>query len=61
MSNTIFNTDFEGSEKIIVYIGGKFAYEGAIDNLTDEQKRKYSRCDWYNLAGYEDCDIVFIG
>lgn len=61
MSNTIFDTDFEGSEKIIVYVGGEFVYEGAIDNLTDEQKREYSRFDWYSLALYEDCDIVFIG
>lgn len=58
---TLFDTDFEGTEKIAVYIGGEFVYEGTIYNLTDEQKRKYSRFDWYNLAGYENYDIVFIG
>lgn len=61
MSNTIFDTDFLGYEKIVVYENGKFVYEGCVSNLTFEQKRKYSRFDWYSLAPYEDCDIVFIG
>lgn len=58
---TIFDTDFAGDENIAVYVGGEFVYDGTIDNLTDEQKRKYSRFDWYSLAAYEEYDIVFIG
>lgn len=58
---TIFDTDFQSEDSIIVYEGGKFVYEGVIADMPEDLKAAWLGFTWYLLDPVEGARAVFIG
>lgn len=57
--DTIFDTDFNGDETVIIYCGGTIVYEGIVADIPTDIKR--GTYDWYLLHDCEGACAVFIG
>lgn len=59
--STIFDTDFDPRDRVLVYEDGEEVAHEKVGDLTREQRRRYGRYDWYLLAEEEDATALFVG
>lgn len=60
--HTIFDTDFQPDDFIIVYEGGEIVYDLSVGDMTNDLKKAYNGYMWYFLdSSLEGAKAIFIG
>lgn len=58
---TIFDTDFQVDDMVILYDGGDFHWSGKVGDMSKTDKIKYNSSDWFNLdENCEDYKFIFV-
>lgn len=58
---TIFDTDFQPDDSVLVYVGGRFTYEGTVEDMPEDLRTACDGYTWHLLAPVEGVKAVFIG
>ena len=58
---TIFDTDFEDDEEVVLYRGTGFAWSGKVGDMTEELKREFDVSTWFILdQSVEEFKALFV-
>lgn len=58
---TIFDTDFEPTDRVLCYRGTRCAYAGAIEDMSDELREEFDVNTWFLLdQAHEDFKALFV-
>lgn len=49
MANTIFDTDFQPDDEVILYEGSRFHWSGKVGDMTESDKKCYDVNTWFRL------------
>ena len=58
-NKTIFDTDFESDDIVLLYDNGNLEWSGKVGDMTNEQRLHWSSADWHLLA-FDDAKAIFI-
>nr|DAZ12906.1 MAG TPA: hypothetical protein [Caudoviricetes sp.] len=49
MANTIFDTDFQPDDEVLLYKGSRFHWSGKVVDMTESDKKGYDVNTWFRL------------
>ena len=49
MANTIFDTDFQPDDEVLLYDGSQFHWSGKVGDMTESDKKDYDVNTWFRL------------
>lgn len=49
MANTIFDTDFQPDDEVLLYEGSQFHWSGKVGDMTESDKEEYDVTTWFLL------------
>ena len=49
MANTIFDTDFEPEDEVLLYVGSLLHWSGKVKDMTEADKMDYDVPTWFRL------------
>lgn len=60
MANTIFDTDFQPDDEVLLYDGLQFHWSGKVGDMTESDKEDYDVATWFLLDKVEDHKALFV-
>lgn len=60
MANTIFDTDFQPDDEVLLYEGSRFHWSGKVGDMTESDKEYYDVATWFLLDKVEDYKALFV-
>lgn len=49
MADTIFDTDFQSNDEVLLYEGSQFHWSGKVGDMTESDKKDYDVNTWFRL------------
>lgn len=49
MANTVFDTDFQPDDEVLLYDGSQFHWSGKVGDMTESDKKDYDVNTWLRL------------
>lgn len=49
MANTIFDTEFQPDDEVLLYDGSQFHWSGKVGDMTESDKKDYDVNTWFRL------------
>ena len=60
MTNTIFDTDFQPDDEVLLYDGSQYHWSGKVGDMTESDKEDYDVATWFLLDKVEDYKALFV-
>lgn len=60
MAMTIFDTDFDPKDKVLLYDGSEFYWDGEVGDMTEADKAEYNVTTWFLLDKVEGYKALFV-
>lgn len=60
MAQTIFDTDFEPEDEVLLYDGSRFHWSGKVNDMTEADKMDYDVSTWFLLDAIEGFKALFV-
>lgn len=60
MANTIFDTDFQPDDEVLLYEGSMFHWSGKVRDMTQSDKEEYDVATWFLLDESEGYKALFV-
>lgn len=60
MTNTIFDTDFQPDDEVLLYDGSQFHWSGKVGDMTESDKEDYDVATWFRLDKIEEYKALFV-
>lgn len=60
MAMTIFDTDFQPDDEVLLYEGSQFHWSGKVRDMTESDKKEYDVTTWFLLDESEGCKALFV-
>lgn len=61
MANTIFDTDFQPNDEVLLYEGPRFHWSGKVGDMEESDKEDYDVATWFLLDEVqEDYKALFV-
>ncbi len=60
MAETIFDTDFQPEDEVLLYDGSRFHWSGKVGDMTESDKETYDVTTWFLLNASEGYKALFV-
>jgi len=60
MGTTIFDTDFQPEDEVLLYDGSRFHWSGKVKDMTEADKMDYDVSTWFLLDAIEGFKALFV-
>ena len=60
MAETIFDTDFQPEDNVLLYEGSQFHWCGKVGDMTESDKEEYDVTTWFLLDKIEGYKALFV-